>query len=179
MHTVFSLNSGPLAKWQLKHLRTSQNSLQVVRLDSSVLKSIPISFEMWNEKAADLWNDKLTGPAGQSLKCWICRPFHSSCHLWQYEGNFHFAKGTFHYKTLKSTGNFFQGHQGQDQGNRGHYWAMWLQCNSRTCKRPQGLYVAHTCLWNVESVDHFIPHVIFGSTKAISILQRAPSIIKP
>ncbi len=40
---VISLDSGLLVKYQLKHPRTSQKSLQVVRLASSVLNSIPIS----------------------------------------------------------------------------------------------------------------------------------------
>ncbi len=39
--SAFFLNSGPLAESQLKHPRTSQTSLQVVWLTSSVLKSIP------------------------------------------------------------------------------------------------------------------------------------------
>ncbi len=42
-----------------KHLRTSHNSLQVVRLASSVLKSIPISFEIWTSEKQG-WTSKMT-----------------------------------------------------------------------------------------------------------------------
>ena len=60
---TFALNSGPLAKIQLKYQRTNQNSIWVA---SSVLQSITISFEEWTcEKAGE--NVKLTGPAGRSL----------------------------------------------------------------------------------------------------------------
>ena len=59
-YTVFSQNSGLLANCQLKHMKTSQNLLQVVRLDSSVLK------HGLGKKLTDFCN-KLTGPAGQTL----------------------------------------------------------------------------------------------------------------
>ncbi len=38
---------------QVKHMRPSQNILQVVRLASSVLKSIPISFQILTSKQVD------------------------------------------------------------------------------------------------------------------------------
>ncbi len=38
---------------QLKHPRNSQNSLRVVRLSSSVLRSIPFENELWASPKAD------------------------------------------------------------------------------------------------------------------------------
>ncbi len=50
----FSLDSAPLTKYQLKHERTRQNLLQVVRLASSALKAcLHTSYEICTSEKGD------------------------------------------------------------------------------------------------------------------------------